>query len=148
MDDGQTLAIKRIDRGVKSAKISQKPGALSESQGILRVGIRLYVTDLAKAREFYVNKLQFPLDKEYQSGFTVAGIISLQLAEKGYQGGLPFRGDILSQAIPCIRVRNLSAIKERLSKNAIPISPANGSHSYNAIRIVDPFGNPLEIFEA
>jgi ADP-ribosylglycohydrolase len=148
LEDGQTIAIKRVVRGAKTTKNVRKPNDSNEAESILRVGIKLYVTDLAKAKDFYIHKLHFPIDKEYQTGFTMAGIISVHLADKGFQGRLPFRGDSLPQAIPCIRVANLSAIRERLSNNGIEILPANGSRSYKAIQIEDPFGNPLEIFEA
>jgi predicted enzyme related to lactoylglutathione lyase len=148
LEDGQTIAIKRVARGAKLAKNISETVTLDKAEGILRVGIKLYVTDLAKAKEFYIHKLRFPIDKEYQTGFTMAGIISVHLADKGVQGRLPLRGDSLPQAIPCVRVANLSAVKERLSKSGIAILPAVGSRSYKAIQIEDPFGNPLEIFEA
>jgi catechol 2,3-dioxygenase-like lactoylglutathione lyase family enzyme len=148
IDDGQTVAIKRIERGVKSGKSGHTSSGPGDAEEILRVGIRLYVTDLRKARDFYVNKLHLPLDKEYPGGLTVAGIISLQLTEKGHQAAFRLHTDSLAQAIPCIRVRSLSEMKKRLSMNGIPIFPPNGSHSYKAIQILDPFGNTLEIFEA
>jgi ADP-ribosylglycohydrolase len=146
LEDGQTLALKNIQRGAKRTdKIDQV--SERESESIVRVGIKLFVPDLTKARQFYVQTLHLPIDKAYQSGFTVAGIISILLADGNKQSQLRF-SDFPIHAILCIRVAKLSIITDRLSEAGIPISYVNGSHSYKAIRIVDPFGNTLELFEA
>jgi ADP-ribosylglycohydrolase len=146
-EDGQTLGLRRLIRGSKREKPVRKEFGKQDAENILRVGIKIFVNDLTKARDFYVNKLRFPVDKEYSTGFTVAGIISVHIFGQR-QGDFSFRGNTVQSAIPCIRVASISATAARLAKSGINTTPVAGNHSYKALEIVDPFGNRLEIFEA
>jgi len=147
-EDGQTFAIRRLVRRTRTTKPLPKPLAVPEVENILRVGIKVFVSDLQKAREFYVHKLHFPIDKEYSTGFTVAGFISVLLSSQLEQQDFRFPRNALPSPTPCIRVANLAATASRLSEARIPMTPVTGHRSYKAFQIVDPFGNKLELFEA
>jgi len=146
-EDGQTFAIRRLVRRSRTVKPLPKTLPVPQVENILRVGIKVFVSDLAKAREFYVHKLRFPIDKEYSTGFTVAGFISVLLSNQLEQPDLRFPRNALPSPTPCIRVANLAATASRLSEAGIPMTTATGHRSYKAFQIVDPFGNKLEIFE-
>lgn len=144
-EDGQKFAIKRILRGRR--RVPSVPSH-SESEKILRVGIKIFVSDLAKAKDFYAGKLRLPIAKEYSSGFTVAEVISVHLANTEYQSNLSFRSASFCAPIPCIRVINTDAMASRLSKSGVTIRPINGHTSIKGFRVLDPFGNEMEFFEA
>ncbi len=141
-EDGQTLAMKRIIRRAKFMFVYPK------KDEILKVGIKVFVSDLAKAKEFYVGKLGFPVVKEYASGFTVAEVISVHLANGDGQRNLSFLPKSLPAPTPCIRVADLGVVAARLSSQGIIMTPVSEHRSIKAFRLSDPFGNELEFFEA
>lgn len=143
-EDGQTLAVRRI---VRRQKVSLTRADILRDE-ILRVGIKIFVSDLAKAKEFYVQKLHFPVVKEYPTGFTVAEVISVHLANSDEQRNLSFHTPSLPPPTPCIRVADIDAVAARLSASGVVITPILGHRSANAFRVLDPFGNALEFFEA
>jgi ADP-ribosylglycohydrolase len=144
---GQTVAVKRIIRGAKKG-FAQVKVEHSRPSEILRVGIKLFVSDLNKAREFYIAKLQFPIDKQYPNGFTMAGNISVLLAKPRIQQALDFRPEGSSNIVPCIRIANLDEIEKRLIEKGVSVKRVDENHSYKAIQVIDPFGNVLELFQA
>jgi ADP-ribosylglycohydrolase len=143
-DDGQTLPVKRIVRRRRAAQTSphQRPDE------ILRVGIKVFVSDLVVAKEFYIGKLRLPVMKEYSSGFTVAEVISVHLASSEAQGNLSFHQTPLPAPTPYIRVANVDSVSARLAAEGIIITPVSGHRSIKAFTVSDPFGNVLEFFEA
>ena len=147
-DDGQSLSIRRVVRRGKSEKPLENPSTPPQLEKVIRVGIKLFVSDLLKAREFYVQKLRFPVDKEFSTGFTVAGIISVHLFNQHGQNELHFPRNAPLTPIPCVRVSDLGTTAARLSQVGIVMTPVTGQRSYKAFHIIDPFGNRLEIFEA
>lgn len=62
-EDGQTLAIKRVTRSSKTVNVVQKALTSPKVETILRVGVKVFASDLPKAREFYVNKLRLPINR-------------------------------------------------------------------------------------
>lgn len=142
--DGQMLPLRRILRGQRGRQISKR----QTTDEILRVGIKIYVRDLAAAKEFYVNKLCLPLAKEYTSGFTVAEVISILVIPDEAQRKLSFDQPSMPAPTPCIRVANIDLVATRLSKQGIIAAPALSNRSIKAITVLDPFGNLLEFFEA
>jgi len=143
-EDGQTLPMKRIVRGrrAKQAPTHQPPDE------ILRVGIKVFVSNLVVAKEFYVGKLRLPVVKEYPSGFTVAEVISVHSTTSEAQSNLSFHQTSLPAPTPCIRVANVDSLAARLSAEGIVITTVSGHRSIKAFTILDPFGNVLEFFEA
>jgi catechol 2,3-dioxygenase-like lactoylglutathione lyase family enzyme len=144
VEDGQTLAVKRIQRRQRTPRV---PAALARDQ-VLRVGIKIFVSDLAEAREFYVEKLRLPMVKEYASGFTVADVISIHLAKCDGQKRLAFHTTSALAPTPCVRMAGVDSLVTRLSEGGIAVTPVIGSSAVRAFRILDPFGNQLEFFEA
>lgn len=143
-EDGQTLPMKRI---VRRRITAQTPSHHLHDE-ILRVGIKVFVSDLAVAKEFYVGKLRLPVTKEYPSGITVAEVISIHLASGGEQRNLSFHSASLPAPTTCIRVANIDSVAARLSSEGVAIKPVAGYRSIKAFTILDPFGNMLEFFEA
>jgi ADP-ribosylglycohydrolase len=142
-EDGQTLPVKRI---VKRRRVIQTPTQYPPDE-ILRVGIKVFVSDLVVAREFYAGKLRLPVAKQYSSGFTVAEVISVHLVTSE-QRDLSFNSTSLPAPTPCIRVRNVDCLAARLSSEGIVVNAVSGHRSIKAFTILDPFGNMLEFFEA
>lgn len=143
-EDGQTLPVKRI---VRRRRPSQ-PSMHQRSDEILRVGIKVFVTDLVVAKEFYVGRLRLPVVKEYPSGFTVAEVISVHLASGEAQSKLSFHQTYLPSPTLCIRVANVDSVAARLSAEGVAVTPVSGHRLIKAFTVLDPFGNAVELFEA
>lgn len=143
-EDGQTLPLKRVVRRRKA----KQPRTHQPPEEILRVGIKVFVSDLKVAKEFYVGRLRLPVVKEYPSGFTVAEVISVHLDTGKTQSSLSLHRTSLPAPTPCIRVANLDSVAARLLAYGIVITPVSGQRSNKAFTILDPFGNTLEFFEA
>lgn len=143
-DDGQTLAIKRVVRKRKTPVIPKK---LPTSE-ILRVGIKIFVSDLAVAKDFYVKKLGLEIAKEYPTGFTVGEVISVHLANSHEQRALTFQATSLPAPTPYIRVASIDVFASRLSAVGLAVTEVVDHRSVKRIRFADPFGNELEFFEA
>jgi catechol 2,3-dioxygenase-like lactoylglutathione lyase family enzyme len=144
-EDGQTLPVKRVVRPRKTRVVVPKNLPISE---ILRVGIKIFVSDLALAKDFYVKKLGLQIAKEYPTGFTVGEVISVHLANSNEQGALAFQPTSLPAPTPCIRVANLNIFASRLAAVGLAITEVSDQRSVKQIRFSDPFGNKLEFFEA
>jgi catechol 2,3-dioxygenase-like lactoylglutathione lyase family enzyme len=143
-EDGQTLAMKRVVREPK-ASVVPTPSPTSE---ILRVGIKIFVNDLALAKDFYVEKLGLDIVKEYPTGFTVGEVISVHLANGRDQRALTFQTTSLPAPTLCIRVANVDVFASRLSAVGLTVTKISDHRSIKQIRFSDPFGNELEFFEA
>ncbi len=143
-EDGQTLAVKRV---VRQRKPPVVPTNLPTSQ-ILRVGIKIFVGDLALAKDFYVGKLGLQIVKEYPTSFTVGDVISVHLANRHEQRPLTFQPTSLPVPTPYIRVANIDVFASRLSAMGLAVPEVSDHRSIKKIRLSDPFGNELEFFEA
>lgn len=142
-EDGQTLLVKRIIRKPKLPVVPNLPAS-----EILRVGIKIFVTDLALAKDFYVKKLGLELAKEYPTGFTVGEVISVHLANSHEQRALTFPATSLPAPTPYIRVSSIDVFASRLSAVGLAVTEVADQRSVKRIRFSDPFGNELEFFEA
>jgi ADP-ribosylglycohydrolase/catechol 2,3-dioxygenase-like lactoylglutathione lyase family enzyme len=142
-EDGQTLAIKRV---IPKRTARVVPANLPTSE-ILRVGIKIFVSDLALAKDFYVRKLGLQIVKEYPTGFTVGDVISVRLANGCEQRALTFQATSLPAPTPYIRVANIDVFAARLSAVGLTVTEVSDHRSIKKIRFSDPFGNELEFFE-
>jgi catechol 2,3-dioxygenase-like lactoylglutathione lyase family enzyme len=142
-EDGQTLAVKRVVRKRKARVVS----ANLPTSEILRVGIKIFVSDLALAKDFYVGKLGLQIVKEYPTGFTVGEVISVRLANSHEQRALTFQATSLPAPTPYIRVANVDVFAARLSAVGLAVIEVSDHRSIKKIRFSDPFGNELEFFE-
>jgi ADP-ribosylglycohydrolase/catechol 2,3-dioxygenase-like lactoylglutathione lyase family enzyme len=143
-EDGQTLAVKRVVRQRKGPVV---PANLPTAE-ILRVGIKIFVSDLALAKDFYVEKLGLQIVKEYPTSFTVGEVISVHLANSHEQRDLTFQATSLPAPTPYIRVANVDVFASRLSAVGLATTEVIDNRSIKKIRFSDPFGNELEFFEA
>ena len=143
-EDGQTLAVKRV---VRKRKAPIVPPDLPSSE-ILRVGIKIFVSDLALAKDFYVKKLGLEIAKEYPTGFTVGEVISVHLANSHEQQVLSFQPTSLPAPTPYIRVASIDVFASRLCAVGLAVNEVADHRSVKRIRFSDPFGNQLEFFEA
>jgi ADP-ribosylglycohydrolase/extradiol dioxygenase family protein len=143
-EDGQTLVVKRI---VRQRKAPVAPTDLPTAE-ILRVGIKIFVSNLALARDFYVEKLGLQIGKEYPTSFTVGEVISVHLANSHEQQPLAFQATSLPVPTLYIRVANVDVLASRMSALGLAVTEVSDRPSIKKLRLSDPFGNQLEFFEA
>ena len=115
--------------------------------GIERVGaIRLFVHDLAQAREFYADTLQLPdrLDGEAFSAFRIAGVDIVVEVAAGDQANLAGRFTGVSLA-----VSDVDVAVDRLRRAGVVVtgSPEKQSWGGTLAHIADPDGNELTLVQ-
>jgi ADP-ribosylglycohydrolase len=143
IEDGQTVYV--------SASVSARPERervdyeweLREAPPlqIERIGLRLFVSDLRLAKDFYTQKLGFNVTEELDRSFTVAdSIIFVQSTSASSKKRRP------SQSSPIIRIRvpNIASIDARVKAQSIPVVSDPDDDGGNTRRISDPFGNVIE----
>ncbi|PYK14326.1 MAG: hypothetical protein DME55_15390 [Verrucomicrobia bacterium] len=143
--DGQTIFIKKTRR--RSAK--DIPPLLETRIEVVRLGLKIFVDDLAKAKEFYTSLLGLPLDKETASAFTVNGILSVQRSNNRAFRTFERPQDGTCGPLLCLRVTNLQEAYRMLSARGVKIvEELRQQKSYCSFRVADPSGNLVEIFES
>ena len=117
-------------------------------------GVRYLVTDVKQAADFYTGHLGFSLEHQQLPAFaTVAlGPLKIHLSGPGASGSRPLPGG--ERQSPggsnrvVLRVKDLPAVIEALRgagvafRNAMESGPGG-----RQIQILDPDGNPVELFE-
>ena len=135
--------------------LSQPASASTVAQGVTEFhGVRYLVTDVKQAIDFYTVHLGFTVEHQQLPAFaTVAlGPLNILLSGPGASGSRPLpRGERQSPGGSnrvVLRLRDLPAVIEALRsagvtfRNAMETGPGG-----RQIQILDPDGNPVELFE-
>lgn len=117
-------------------------------------GVRYLVTDVKRAVDFYTTHLGFTLDHQQLPAFAAVsqGPLKILLSGPGASGSRPLPGgerqDPGGSNRVVLRVRDLPAVIETLRsagaafRNAMEAGPGG-----RQIQVLDPDGNPVELFE-
>lgn len=135
--------------------LSQHSTASTVAQDVTEFhGVRYLVTDVKQAIDFYTMRLGFSLEHQQLPAFaTVAlGPLKIHLSGPGASGSRPLPGGERQRPggsnRVVLRVRDLPAVIEALRsagvafRNAMETGPGG-----RQIQVVDPDGNPVELFE-
>ena len=112
-----------------------------------RVGFRIWVNDLEKARHFYSHLLRLPLSKESTVGFTVAAILTVQ---KNKDSETPQLSFVSQDKFPSVflKYRGLDALYEHLQRSNVEIVRSiYASKAGQRFQVRDPEGHVVEFFE-
>ena len=135
--------------------LSQPSSAGTVAEGVTEFhGVRYLVTDVRQAIDFYTKHLGFTLEHQQLPAFaTVAlGPLTILLSGPGASGSRPLpRGERQSAGGSnrvVLRVKDLPAVIEALRIAGVPFRNAmETGPGGRQIQILDPDGNPVELFE-
>ena len=137
------------------SELSDNPIATPDAQAVAAFhGVRYLVTDVKRAVDFYTTRLGFKSEHQQLPAFaTVAlGPLKIHLSGPGASGSRPLPGG--GQQSPggsnrvVLRVKDLPRVIDTLRgagasfRNAMETGPGGSQ-----IQILDPDGNPVELFE-
>ena len=117
-------------------------------------GVRYLVTDVERAADFYTRQLGFQLEHQHLPEFaTVAlGPLKIHLSGPGASGSRPLPGGRQQEAggsnRVVLRVKDLAGRIEALrAAGAIFRNDMESGPGGSQIQVLDPDGNPIELFE-
>ena len=148
--DGQSLYIS----AAKSKKSQASPPSTSTRLDLLglenaivtnsKIGFKVFVHDLERAKSFYAGILGLRIEKESSRTLTVGGMISLVLSKTKRSTN---KTQVGSNSILCLKVLNFEVLRKKLKETKIKIIENEASSpSYPHFYIRDPSGNMIEIF--
>lgn len=116
-------------------------------------GVRYQVKDVARSIDFYTNHLGFKLEHKQLPAFAALSLdaLPLLLSGPGASGSRPVKGEPQepggSNRI-VLRVENLPAFIESLTEAGLQFrSEMEAGPGGRQIQLLDPDGNPIELFE-
>jgi len=157
-DDGQSLYVKKISRGKAEIdpKVKERLETLSDARSaaqlqpveILRLGVKLPVRDVAKARLFYEKALGLKVAKESKSLVNFeSGIVLIPV---DYEQGIEKepREFTVKSATLSFKTGSLEAAYNNVGKvGATILTPLSQLHGQRFFRCLDPDGNVIELSE-
>lgn len=141
----------RTQRGDASPETRQEPHGLAAAFH----GVRYQVTDVARSVEFYTRHLGFTLGHQQPPAFAAVSLedLTLLLSGPGASGSRPMPDGRRQEAGGwnriVLRVSDLAARIKTLRdagltfRNEMEVGPGG-----RQIQLLDPDGNPIELFEA
>jgi glyoxylase I family protein len=117
-------------------------------------GVRYQVKDVARAIDFYTTKLGFTLEHKHLPAFAqvAAGDLKLILSGPGASGSRPMTDGATQEPggwnRVVLQVTDLPASIERLRRAGVRFrNELEAGPGGKQIQVLDPDGNPLELFE-
>jgi predicted enzyme related to lactoylglutathione lyase len=148
-DDGQTLQVNRVHRGISQPKTSQDQTSLPLDERaseqtpseIVRVGVKLDVAQLDVTRSFYEELIGMTPSRTGRSFVTLNEILALSASDS-----LPSAGP--TRIALYLDVRHIDELWRRVEKSRTRvIDPLKGDRGRRRFRCLDPEGNVLEVRE-
>jgi ADP-ribosylglycohydrolase/predicted enzyme related to lactoylglutathione lyase len=148
--DGQSLYVsgaKTKKPQVSPVRVSARLDRLGLENAIVsdsKIGFKVFVHDLERAKSFYAGILGLRIEKESSRTLTVGGMISLVLNKTKRASS---KSKVGLNSIICLKVSNLVILREKLKGTKIKIiEEEEASPTYPHFYIRDPSGNLIEIF--
>ena len=115
-------------------------------------GVRHQVKDVGRSIDFYTQQLGFKLDRKHLPAFAQVslGDFKLTLSGPGASGSRPMPDGRAQEPAGrvMLQVANLSAATEALKKAGVRFrNEMEAGPGGRQIQLLDPDGNPLELFE-
>jgi len=117
-------------------------------------GVRYQVKDVGRSIDFYTQQLGFKLDRKHLPAFAQVslGDFKLTLSGPGASGSRPMPDGRAQEPSGwnrvMLQVANLSAATEALKKAGVRFrNEMEAGPGGRQIQLLDPDGNPLELFE-
>lgn len=117
--------------------------SLKEVQGGVRI-VTFIVSDLAKAREFYVGKLGLLVEREEPGRFFMVNVGSFRLCIDKADANAPARG---GGSTLIFMVRSLGAAEKELAGHGIKAEKKKGPRAGEYLEVSDPEGYVLVFTE-
>jgi glyoxylase I family protein len=132
------------------------PHAARESTAVVSglYGVRYQVKDVGRAIDFYTRKLGFKLDRQHLPAFAQVslGDFRLTLSGPGASGSRPMPDGHAQEPGGwnriMLKVADLDSVIEALKKAGVRFrNELEAGPGGKQIQVLDPDGNPLELFE-
>lgn len=157
-DDGQSLYVKKISRGKADSHLSAPEGISSSfhspSQAYLqpveigRIGVKLPVRDIGKARLFYEKALGFKVEKEFSGGINFDSGVMLRSVGLARETKMELKEVALKSATLAFKTRSLdAAYKNVTGVGATILTELSRMNGGRLFRCLDPDGNVIELFD-
>ena len=147
--------VSQTGEGTMTNSTSEHSTAVAVSRAVIGFhGVRYLVADVKEATDFYTTRLGFTLEHQQLPAFATVSLGSLKilLSGPGASGSRPLPGG--ERQVPggsnrvVLRVKDLPAVIEALRAAGVPFrNTLETGPAGSQIQIVDPDGNPVELFE-
>lgn len=157
--DGQSLYVKKISRGKTDSRpstletTSSSPNSFFKTQQLqpvelVKIGVKLPVRDIDKARLFYEKALGFKVEKEFSGGINFDSGVMLRSVGLERETKMGLKEVALKSATLALKIRSLDAAYKNVTGVGATIltelSRINGGRFF---RCLDPDGNVIELFD-
>lgn len=154
--DGQSLYVKKISRGKADASrgvVESTPSSFNlslESQlqpvEVVKIGVKLAVRDIGKARVFYEKALGFKVEKEVSGGVNFDSGVMLRSISLERELKKELKEIALKSATLAFKTRSLDAAYKNVTQvGATILTELSRTNGRRLFRCLDPDGNVLEL---